>query len=140
MQVVQQIASLAMAALHSAVAAGDELVAPARARRPGDLALEHQRAQRLLGGAGLQGLAQPALDRFKLCMGGLAPFPLPVATSSNDSELGGLGDRPHVAVFPPHLHESVVGHGVQRISVIVTGHFGIVTAAACWGGLRIRPS
>jgi hypothetical protein len=27
-----------------------------------------------------------------------------------------------------------------RISVIVTGHFGIVTAAACWGGLRIRPS
>jgi len=72
------------------------------------------------------------------------PVPQPhsraVATSSDDSELGGLGDRTHVAVFPPHLHESVVGHGVQRISVIVTGHFGIVTAAACWGGLRIRPS
>jgi hypothetical protein len=52
-------------------------------------------------------------------------------------QLGGLGDRPHVAVFPPHLHESVVGHGVQRISVIETGHFGIVTAADCWGGLRV---
>ncbi len=24
-----------------------------------------------------------------------------------------------------------------RISVIVTGHFGILSAAACWGGLRI---
>ena len=121
MQIVQQIASLATTTLHRAVATRDELVAPARARRPGDLALEHQRTQRLLGGivgrlnarmideapqggpqleqvctgvgratadllggAGLKGLAQAALDRLELRMGG--------HTSTGEHSLDEIGD------------------------------------------------
>ena len=49
MQVVDEVAPLAPAGLVCAEAAGDEVVAAARARGPRDLALEHDGAQRLLG-------------------------------------------------------------------------------------------
>jgi hypothetical protein len=49
-QVSPQIQALATAALVRAEASGDELIAAARARGSGDLALEHDGAQGLLGG------------------------------------------------------------------------------------------
>ena len=68
--VVDEVAALAAATLVGAEAVGDELVAAARARRPGDLALEHigagvgVTAALWLACTGLQGFAQPALQRL----------------------------------------------------------------------------